>query len=263
MRDKIFEINKKNYLVLEKEYEFSDFESEDIRDNYYPIINVNSYDDNWIKDQLSQCKAKFIKENKSFDLDIFKRDELDVLKNELEEYLDNIEKGKAKICYERKGDYFHWFKLPLDTFTYTLLISNKNQNQLEIYLKAILAEISIFIESEQAFIVQQIENSPEHTTETLSDLITHINGIEIVKSVKVQYKNIKGKRLKILLLALQDLNLVPKERNAQKFYNCCKKEFEWNIASYNAMNCYNFNEFIDNVEFTSMKQYLETLINKN
>ncbi|MBY0244350.1 MAG: hypothetical protein K2Q03_02725, partial [Sphingobacteriaceae bacterium] len=39
----------------------------------------------------------------------------------------------------------------------------------------------------------------------LSDLITDKNSIEIVESIKIQYKNIKGKRLKLLLLALQGL----------------------------------------------------------
>ncbi|MDG1276087.1 MAG: hypothetical protein P8O16_02320 [Algoriphagus sp.] len=95
--------------------------------------------------------------------------------------------------------------------------------------------------------------------EKLNDLITHVKSIEIVKGIKTQYKNIKGKRLKLLLMALQDLNLLPKERIAQKFYNCCKEEFGWNIASYPAMNDYKFNDTIDKNELESMKKYIETL----
>ena len=95
--------------------------------------------------------------------------------------------------------------------------------------------------------------------ETLSELITHKNSVEIIESVKIQYRNIKGKRLKLLLIAFQDLDLLPKERIAQKFHNCCKNEFDWNIASYNAMNGYNYNEKIDKDELNSMKKYLETL----
>lgn len=94
----------------------------------------------------------------------------------------------------------------------------------------------------------------------LSDLITHEKSIEIVEGIKVQYKNIKGKRLKLLLLALQDLELLPKERIAKKFYDSCESEFDWNLASYNAMNGYNFNDYTDSFELNSMKQYLETLI---
>jgi len=98
---------------------------------------------------------------------------------------------------------------------------------------------------------------------TLSDLITHENSFEIIEGIKIQYKNIKGKRLKLLLTALQELNLLPKERIAQKFHACCKNEFNWSIASYNAMNNYKYNLGIDNNELTNMKQYIETLIKTN
>ena len=100
--------------------------------------------------------------------------------------------------------------------------------------------------------------------ETLSDLITHSKGIEIVEGIKIQYKNIKGKRLKLLLLALQELGLLPKERIAQRFYDCRKSEFNWDIATYQAMNDYKFNDSkfnTDETELYEMKQYLENLIN--
>lgn len=96
--------------------------------------------------------------------------------------------------------------------------------------------------------------------EILSDLITHKNSVKIVDSIKVKYKNIKGKRLKLLLLALQDLELLPKERIAKKFHNCCDREFNWEIASYNAMNGYSFNDITDNVEFNKMRQYIKSLL---
>lgn len=104
---------------------------------------------------------------------------------------------------------------------------------------------------------------PQPTTKQnnkLSDLITHQKSIEIVEGIKIQYKNIKGKRLKLLLMALQDLELLPKERISQKFFNSCKYEFDWDIASYNAMNGYNFNEITDTNELNSIKQFLKTLI---
>lgn len=99
---------------------------------------------------------------------------------------------------------------------------------------------------------------PPPKEKTLSELITDQNSVEIVEGIKIQYKNIKGKRLKLLLLALQELNLLPKERIAQKFYNCCKAEFGWNVASYTAMNDYQFNDRTDQFELNEMKQYLET-----
>jgi len=100
----------------------------------------------------------------------------------------------------------------------------------------------------------------EKSETTLSDLITHENNTEIVKAIKIQYKNIKGKRLKLLLIALQSSNLLPLERTAQKFYNCCKREFDWNIASYTAMNDYKYNERVDETEMSKMIKFLEGLI---
>ena len=96
---------------------------------------------------------------------------------------------------------------------------------------------------------------------SLSDIITHPKSNEIVDGIKNQYKNIKGKRLKLLLLALQELGLLPVERTAQKFYDCCKAEFGWYIATYQAMNGYPYNERTDETELESMKQYLESLMN--
>ncbi|WP_067145327.1 hypothetical protein [Pseudotamlana agarivorans] len=94
----------------------------------------------------------------------------------------------------------------------------------------------------------------------LSDLITHEKSTEIVEGVKVQYKNIKGKGLKILLLALQKLNLLPEERIAKKFHDCCKVEFDWDIASYNAMNGHKFNDLTDFEELEKKKQYIKSII---
>lgn len=99
---------------------------------------------------------------------------------------------------------------------------------------------------------------------SLSDIITHPKSNEIVEGIKIQYKNIRGKRLKLLLLAFQELGMLPKERIAQRFYDCCKSEFNWDIASYQAMNDYKFNDSkfnTDETELYEMKQYLENLIN--
>ena len=94
----------------------------------------------------------------------------------------------------------------------------------------------------------------------LSDLIAHQKSIEIIDAIKIQYKNIRGKRLKLLLLVLQELDLLPKERIAKKFYNCCKAEFGWDVASYTAMNDYQFNDCTDEIELDNMKEFLEKII---
>lgn len=97
--------------------------------------------------------------------------------------------------------------------------------------------------------------------ETLGSIITHKEAETLVSGIKTQYKNIKGKRLKLLLIALQELELLPKERIAKKFHTLCNNEFNWKIASYNAMNGYNFNSHTDTDEVEGMKQYIKTLLN--
>lgn len=79
----------------------------------------------------------------------------------------------------------------------------------------------------------------------LCEIIDHSRSKEIVQGIKDKYKNIKGKQLKLLLLALQQLNLLSKDRMAKQFHECCKAEFDWDIASYNAMNGHKYNEEID------------------
>jgi len=107
--------------------------------------------------------------------------------------------------------------------------------------------------------------SPQATSiqdnNSLSTIITHDKAEIIVNGIKTQYKNIKGKRLKLLLHSLQELNLLPSERIAKKFHNACNSEFDWHIATYTAMNDYKYNEEIDLDEVNGMKNYIQSLIN--
>lgn len=107
---------------------------------------------------------------------------------------------------------------------------------------------------------QPIKTKQPTEKKTLSDLITHQKSVEIIDAIKIQYKNIKGKQLKLLLVALQALKLLPKERIAKAFHNCCKREFGWDVASYTAMNDYQFNEYTDKIELDNMKKFLEEII---
>lgn len=97
----------------------------------------------------------------------------------------------------------------------------------------------------------------------LCKLITHPKNRELVEHIKVQYKNIKGKQLKLLLIALQDLKLLPKDRIVKKFYDCCKIEFDWDIASYIAVNDYRFNSHSDSATLNEMKLDIESVIKTN
>ncbi len=95
----------------------------------------------------------------------------------------------------------------------------------------------------------------------LSELIRHELGEEIVAGIKIQYKNIKGKELKLLLLALQELKLLPEKGVGSKFHKLCKKEFDWNITSLTAMNKYNYNDNQDEEVKNEMIIFINNIIN--
>jgi len=63
--------------------------------------------------------------------------------------------------------------------------------------KVSFEDLDFFTGSEK---LKEEETAPR-STKRLSDLITDKNSVDIVASIKVKFKNIKGKRLKLLLLA--------------------------------------------------------------
>jgi hypothetical protein len=115
---------------------------------------------------------------------------------------------------------------------------------------------------EMEFLQEHFGKPAELTTDSLSNLICHEKGSEIVENIKVRFKNIQGKRLKLLLIALQNLDLLPKDRIAAKFHRLCTAEFSWSIDSYNAMNKYKYNKLVDGNELHEMTEYLKTIIDK-
>lgn len=160
-------------------------------------------------------------------------------------------------------DGSYTFTMPISSLKtglpYQIGLNEINQINLAI-VKAFLKTQSNFEELPPQPTSEQQKEQPA-PSETLASIITHTNSNEIVEAIKIQYKNIKGKGLKLLLLALQKLDLLPKERIASKFHRLCKIEFDWEIASYNAMNGYNYNEITDVEDFEAMVSFLKELIN--
>lgn len=164
-------------------------------------------------------------------------------------------------------------------FKHKLMLSFTNENYKTKYnggLNPVIAISKLYFEYEKLYndaVSKNIhlalppqkpkENNEKPTVNNLAELITHEKSSTIVENIKIQYKNIQGKRLKLLLIAMQELNLLPKERTAKKFHDFCKTEFNWDIASYNAMNGYKFNKNVDNVEFSEMKQFISNIVNAN
>lgn len=165
LRTILMKVNMKNSKKLSDEYDFSEHDRLFISRTFWPIIvieNLNLVD---IQKILAFRKQSFIHKNGLFDIEIFKRSELDYLLHELNEYADCLKKGQSRIWDNRNGDYFHWFKLKNDTAkAQTLVISKCDEIQLEMYFKGIVSLINDFLEVEKIETSQSISD-PQTTNE--------------------------------------------------------------------------------------------------
>ncbi len=130
----------------------------------------------------------------------------------------------------------------------------------EVWLKNCIEKYLTFLKNKLTQLEKEQKLSKNYKNEPskLSDLIRSEKSNEIVNEIKKYYKGIKGKELKLLFLALQELDLIQKDgRNAKTFYSFCKNE------SYQAMNDYKYNEKTDEGILSSMKSFIQNIINRN
>jgi hypothetical protein len=156
----IFKVNKKNYLNLSDEFDFAENDGLYIYRTFRPIIEVETFETSEISTFLIDLKNEFITSNKTFNLKIFKRQNLDVSEHYLKTYLDCLEREKYKIWDFRKEKYFYHLKIEDEKTTprhQTLLISDYDPTQLEIYFIEILEEIKKFIDTP----IKDISNNAE------------------------------------------------------------------------------------------------------
>lgn len=195
-------------------------------------------------------------------------DLLELQRNYNEQDLLKIQKAKNQyIIYRIKTQrqpYFSFqsFFFELDRQLYEYFKFFEEENEVEYISNKVVNADSL----EEAVLLltgrENLINKPEDTTDSLSNLICHEKGPEIVENIKVRFKNIQGKRLKLLLISLQNLDLLPKDRIGAKFHKLCEAEFNWNVGSYNAMNKYDINDVYDKPEIDEMTEYLKTIINQ-
>jgi|GEM_PF-2218646 len=163
----------------------------------------------------------------------------------------------------------------LNNFTYIKYLSELRQHFKDIleYLKLENESSNTNNESQQNSKKDTKKKLAFNEKDKLSNLIIHENRVEIVKNIKFQYNGIKGKELRILLKALQELDLLPNKRIAAKFHRCCFNEFEWDIGSPQAMEEKTFIkgylregkyvESIDDKDLNKKVKFLKTLIKTN
>jgi hypothetical protein len=94
----------------------------------------------------------------------------------------------------------------------------------------------------------------------LRGLIRHEKSSEIVEKIKEHYSGIKGKELKLLLLAFQELKLIKSEGVMSKFHQYCVAEIPNTDCSYESIRKHNFNQWTDEDTLKEMKTFLNDLI---
>ncbi len=218
--------------------------------------DIHQLKENFSKDDLPEIfkhKQQYIEyrkqTHKTFLSLAFFIDELDEITKSLFDYFKETEQNEFE-AFETKA-------IPVNSIVEAIQGFKKGQTKFTLSNNFLLNTSTI----QQQPNIEPLPHQPiAKQNDKLSDLITHQKSVEIVEGIKIRYRNIKGKRLKLLLLALQELDLLPTERIAQKFYNCCKAEFGWYVARYQAMNGYQFNEYTDNIELDNMKNFLKEII---
>src|SRR5690606_32483357 len=199
MRDYLFSVNKENAYSLQKKFSLDEDETEYLHRNFWPIITLTEIEVDEFQGLLNKEKSEFRKKRGRFVIELFKRDYLDFLIDELNSYLDNINRRRNKIYNVVSDTYFHWFKLEADIKTYTLLLSKKDELNLEIYFIDLLDVIKSFISENETLPPQQTEKpKPELTINQIalkyvySEIqITRENGNKIAK----EYGHNSGEKL--------------------------------------------------------------------
>lgn len=133
----IFSVNKLNAFDVAEKYGLDIEERDRMYNAYRPITIVNSFTLQELKEYLLLRKQKFIDSNGFFDFEIFKDNEnlgVNILKSELNELI-----GLTPLLWHSvDGTNFFEYRTASVDGRKTLLITDKNHNQLKFYFKKIL-----------------------------------------------------------------------------------------------------------------------------
>lgn len=133
----IFLVNKLNAFDVAEKYGLDIEERDRMYNVYWPIIVVNSFTVQELKEYLLLRKHRFTEVNGCFDLEIFidnKNLGVNILKSELNELI-----GLTPLLWHSvDGTNFFEYRTASVDGRKTLLITDKNHNQLKFYFKEIL-----------------------------------------------------------------------------------------------------------------------------
>jgi uncharacterized ubiquitin-like protein YukD len=205
IREFIYKVNEKNSVAIARDFDFDEVEEREINTKFWPIIILSDVDLNSIKVKITKLKEAFVEEYKVFDVDIFKRENLDYLEHEIKIYLTCIEKGKYHVWDYKKGKCFYHLKLESEIDTpkhQTLLVTEKDEIQLEIYFKALLFLINDFFGKNNL----TTKNTPNSSNQVLQQEKGN-TFIELEKSKKIIGYYVHGDKSVIQMLLNLESNV--------------------------------------------------------
>ena len=192
----IFSVNKLNAFDVAERYGLDIEERDRMYNAYRPITIVNSFTLQELKEYLLLRKQRFIDTNGLFDLELFTNNEnlgVEILKSELNEFI-----GLTPLLWHSvDGTNFFEYKTSLDkrSNTDTLLITDKNHNQLKFYYKALLSflnEIDEVLSGSKSLPKEpQSDDIYKKALQTIEDYFnTYLkDGWETVFHNQIDYKN--------------------------------------------------------------------------
>lgn len=195
--DCIFKVNSINAYSLQKKYNLSEHDTNELYRIFLPFITLTVFDVQSFKNLLQEYKNSFIESYGTFDFEIFEREQLNIFISQLNDFLDCLQKGKAVTYDKQENTFFHSFKLSIDVITNTLLVTNLNLIETEIYFKELLKCVNIFIKTNnentetpptiaenKQTIMEQEHDTYEIDFETIADKILSLYELGVIDKLQ-------------------------------------------------------------------------------
>jgi len=113
---------------------------------------------------------------------------------------------------------------------------------------------------------QPVWNKPKGETESrkiFPEYLVHEKNKQLAEKIKQRFTTEKGKSIKLLLLALEEKGMVAfSNRQFKALYESIRVYFSRNIGSYQSVNDYQYNKWIDKTDSKPILQKLDLILNE-
>ena len=151
-------------------------------DNFFQLTNISETE---LKQVINSFKTKFIEDNGSFDEEVFRNSYsfgINKFIDEIQDHLNTLSKGKAHTIERCNNKFIHHFELSLDvTSSKTIIISNKDIDQIHLYFKTIKNTIETTILEEFDKPKLNLEDKDELYYKTIKTIKDTFNTIDLEK----------------------------------------------------------------------------------